>query len=151
MAKAAPTFFDMDVSKYMGAFKMPMVDVDAMMASHRKNIEAVTAANQVAIEGFGALVRRQQEIAREAMESCTSVFKELTAEGSPEEKVARSADLTKGAYEKAVATSRELGDMVAKTQTEAFGVINDRFRASFDEVKGFAANGAAAAATPTKK
>ena len=53
MAKpTAYPFFEMDVSKVLAEFKLPGVDVDAILASQRKNIEAVTAANQLAIEGM---------------------------------------------------------------------------------------------------
>lgn len=143
MAKAIYPFFDADVTKYMGQFKLPTFDVDALMASYRKNVEALTAANQCTLEGVGALVRRQTEIAREAIESYTKAVGDLLAEGSVEEKAARQAELARQAYDRAVANARELGDMVTKTSNEAFGLLNDRIRESFGEIQDLVASGVA--------
>lgn len=149
--KASNPLFDIDVTKYMAQFKVPTFDTDALMASYRKNVEALTAANQCALEGVGALVRRQSEIAREAVESYSRAVGDLMAEGSVEEKAARQADLARQAYERAVANARELGDMVAKTSNEAFGLLNDRIRESFGEVQEFVAAGAARAADAAER
>ena len=146
--KPAYSLFDMDmskymdVSKYMAAFKVPAVDVDALMASCRRNIEAVTAANQCALEGVGALMRRQAEIARDSAESYTKAVGDLMAEGSIDEKAARQAQLARDGYDRAIKNARELGDMVTKTSNEAFGVLNDRIREGLGEVQDIVASGA---------
>jgi len=142
MAAGTPPLFDFDVSKYFtqfNQFKLPGFDVDALMAAQRKNIEAITAANQVALEGVGTLVRRQSEIARKAVESYTAAVNELIAEGSVEAKAAKQADLAKGAYDSALANAKELADIATKTRDEAFGVINARVREGLDEVSAMVA------------
>lgn len=135
MNKGTYPHFDLDMSKFLGQFKMPTPDMDGLFAAHRKNLEVLSAANQRAFEGYGAVVRRQGEIAREAIESYTGILSDMMAEGSIEDKAGKQADVAKQAYEKAIANSRELGDMVAKTNEEAFGLINDRIREGFGEVK----------------
>lgn len=147
MAKANYPFADVDVTKYFGQFKLPTVDVDTLMSAYRKNLEAVTAANQCALDGVGALVRRQAEIAREAVESYSSAVGDLLAEGSVEDKAARQAELARQGYDRAVANARELGDLVTKTGNEAFGLLNDRVRESFGEIQVLVVNGAAQAAS----
>ena len=59
MADYKNPFADMDVQKMMGEFKLPNVDVDAVVAAQKKNIEALTSANQLAVEGMQAIARRQ--------------------------------------------------------------------------------------------
>ncbi len=151
MAKATYPFFDMDVTKYMAQFKVPAMDVDALMASYRKNIEAVTAANQCALEGVGALVRRQAEIARESIESYTNAVSELLAEGSVEEKASRQAELARQSYDRAISNVRELGDMLARTGNEAFGLLNERVREGFGEMQDLVANSAARMASTAEQ
>lgn len=136
MAKQTKAPFDMDFTKLMADFKVPGVDLDAFAVAQRKNLEALTAANQCALEGFGALVRRQSEIARQSVEAASKVFGEVLAEGTPEEKVARQAEYFKSCYEQGLANAKELGDLAVKTQEEAAGLINARVVASFDEAKG---------------
>ena len=140
MAKTNP-FFDVDMSKFtdvsklMSEFKLPGVDVESVVASQQKNIQALTAANQLAFEGFQAVVRRQSEILRQTMEQTSSMVSELMAAGSPEDKVAKQADLVKLAFEKALANARELAELVAKSNSEAADVINKRVSESLEEVK----------------
>lgn len=153
--------FDLDMTKYLGGLKLPTPDLDAMMAAQRKNLEVLTAANQRAFEGFGAVVRRQGELARESAESYSSFLSDLMVEGPLEDKAARQADFAKQSYERAVAGSRELSDMIARTREEAFSLINDRVRDGFAEVRelvvanvaraGAAANRATEETTATAK
>ena len=149
MAKTNP-FFDVDVSKFtdvsklMSEFKLPGVDVESAFAAQQKNIQALTAANQLAFEGFQAVARRQSEILRQAIEQTTSIVSELLAAGSPEEKVAKQADLVKAAFEKALANTRELAELVTKSNTEAADVINKRVSESLEELKSAVAKAKAA-------
>ncbi|UEM04663.1 phasin family protein [Skermanella rosea] len=149
MAKTNP-FFDVDVSKFtdvsklMSEFKLPGVDVESALAAQQKNIQALTAANQLAFEGFQAVARRQSEILRQTIEQTTSIVSELLAAGSPEEKVAKQADLVKAAFEKALANTRELAELVTKSNSEAADVINKRVSESLEELKSVVAKAKAA-------
>jgi phasin family protein len=134
MASFTSPMFDFDVSKYFTQFKVPAFDIDAITAIQRKNIEALTAANQIALEGVGTLVRRQSEIVRKSVESYTASFTELMGEGSPEAKVSKQAELAKGAYDSVLANAKELTDIATKTRDDALGLINARVRESLDEV-----------------
>ena len=124
-----------DYSKLFGNGKLPSFDVDAMIAAQRKNIEAITAANQVAFEGVQSIAKRQVEIARKAAEELSQVARELTAVGSPEDKIARHAALTKDAFETAVANLRELSGIAQKANTEAVDLISKRVVENLEEVK----------------
>ena len=114
--------------------KMPMVDVDAVTASQRKNIEAMQHANQVAFEGYQAVARRQAEIVREASEEMQSLFKDL-ASVSADERIVRQADAAKHMFQNAVANANEIATMVQKANSEAASLINKRVSENLDEVK----------------
>jgi phasin family protein len=133
-----------DVTKVMADFRMPTVDVDAVVASQRKTIEAFTQANQLAVEGVQAVARRQVEIARQSVEEFTSLVRELTQPGTPEDKLAKQADAMKLALEKGVSNARELAELVTKANTEAFNVLNKRVAEGLDEVRDYAKKRAAA-------
>ena len=125
----------MDPSKLIGDFKVPGVDVDAVVSSQRRNLEALSQANQLAIEGMQAVARRQTEIFRQMMEEASQAMKDVMAAGSPEEKAGRQTELVKEAFKRAIGNMRELAEMVAKSQGEAFDVINKRVTESLDELK----------------
>ena len=62
MANPTFPFLENDFSKMFSEFKIPGFDMQALVATQRRNIEAVTAANQLAVEGVQAVMRRQTEI-----------------------------------------------------------------------------------------
>jgi phasin family protein len=135
---AKPTdnpFLNTDFTKLLGDFKVPGVDVEAILSSQRKNIEAVTAANQLAIEGLQAVIRRQAEIVRASLEEAGSYVNQVAAAGTPEEKATKQAELLKVAFEKSLSNVKELAELVAKSNTEAADVLSKRVSESLEEVK----------------
>src|SRR4029077_18597530 len=70
-----------DFGKYWANGKSANLDVNWLISYQRKNIEALTAANQRAFEGAQALAKRQAEFAREAAEELQKVTKELVGAG----------------------------------------------------------------------
>src|SRR3546814_19208647 len=61
--------------------------------------------------------------------------RELAAAGSPEDKLARQADLAKESFAAAVGALREVSELLQKSNLEAADVISKRMSDNFDEVK----------------
>jgi len=135
MASPTNPFLENDFTKIFSEFKVPGFDVQALIATQRRNIEAVSHANQLAVEGVQAVMRRQSEILRQMVEESTNALKEMTAAGAPEQKIAQQTELVKSAFEKALANLRELTEMVAKSNTEAADVLTKRIGESLTELK----------------
>lgn len=128
-------FFDFDVSKYMGDFKVPGIDVETLVSSQKKNIEAVTQANRMAYDGMQAVVKRQAEILRQTMDEVATVGKQMAEPGTPQEKAAKQAEMAKNAFERSLDNMRELSEMVAKANDEAVKLLNKRFVQGMDELR----------------
>ncbi|MCY4503068.1 MAG: phasin family protein [Alphaproteobacteria bacterium] len=126
-------FADFDPARFMADFKIPAFDAEGAMALHRKNVEAMTAAGQTAFEGAGAVVRRQGELAREAVEASAANMNMFFGDASFEDKAERSAALVKGAWESAVAGAGELAEMSTRTGRDVFGMLDKRVRDAMDE------------------
>lgn len=137
MINGKQTFFDVDVSKAFAGFTFPGFDVESMVAAQRKNLEALTQANQLAVEGVQAVARRQVELARQAVDEASAVLREWTQPGAPEERLAKNVELAKHAFEKGVANARELAELVTKANTEAFNVIQKRVAEGFEEIRDY--------------
>ena len=131
-------FFDTaEVSKMFAGFSFPGFDVEALMATQRKNLEAFTQANQLAVEGFQALAKMQVELSRAAMEQASALVRDWAETSTPEVKLQKQAEFAKQALEKGVSNTRELVQLAGKTQTEAFDVLKKRFTESVDEMTSF--------------
>ena len=128
-------FLDMDVGKAFAGFAFPSFDAETVMASQRKNLEALTHANQLAVEGVQAVTRRQVEIARQAFDEASAAMRDMVQPSAPEERIAKNAEIAKQAFEKGVANAREIAELVAKAQSEAFEVISKRFAEGLDEIR----------------
>ena len=133
-----PTAFPMfqtDITKMLADFKLPGVDFEPMIAAQRKNIEALTEANQLVIAGVQAVMKRQAEILKASMEEARSVASEIMVPGSPEAKAAKQAEVVQTAFQAALANMKELADLVTKSNTEAANVISKRVAEGLDEIK----------------
>lgn len=129
-----------DMTKMLGDVKIPGFDMEAIMTAQRKNIEALTAANQAAVQGMQAVAQRQAEILSQAMTEVSSVAQQLSSAASnPKDMTAKQAELVRKAFEQALANMRELAEMVSKSNTEAFAIINKRVTESLQELKSLVA------------
>jgi phasin family protein len=127
---------DFDMKKLLGDMKLPaMPDVEAVLAAHKRNIEALTEANRVALEGAQTVARRHMEIMQETMAGLTGTLKDLSTTQTPANRAAKQAELLKKAYENAVANTKELGDLIQKSNAEAMSKLNARFSEAMSEMK----------------
>lgn len=128
-----------DVTKALADFRVPGLDVEAVASSQRKNIEALTQANQLAVEGIQSVLRRQVEITRQTFDDFSQLLRDnVQPAGSPEDHLAKNAEFSKSFLEKGIANARELTEIVTKANTEAFNVINKRVSEGLDEVRDYA-------------
>jgi len=123
--------------RMMAEFRMPQaLDFESFAAAQRRNIEALSAANRVALEGAQAVAKRHMEILQQSMNEMTDAMRTLATAEAPQDKAAKQAELAKSAYERAVANMKELGDLIQKSNSEALGVLNQRFTEAMEEIKG---------------
>lgn len=133
MAEFTKMFSDMKVPGMPGMGAMP--DMEAFLSAHRRNMEVLTAANRVALEGAQAVARRHMEIMQQTMAEVTETMRDMSAPASPQAKAAKQTELMKTSYERAVAHMKELADLIQRANGEALGMLNQRFAEAMDEVK----------------
>ena len=128
-----------DLGKLFGDLKLPAVpDIDAFVAASRRNMETLTAANKVALEGAQTVARRHMEIMQQSMGELTEAVSAMSAVETPQAKAAKQAELLKHAYERAVSNMKELGDLIQQSNADAVKLLNARFAEAMDEVKALA-------------
>jgi phasin family protein len=137
MPDLVPPFMkEFDVSKIFSEMKVPaMPDMEAVLSAHKRNLEALSEANRVALEGAQAVARRHMEIMQSTMTGLTTSLKDISVTDTPATRAAKQTDLLKQAYENAVSNTRELGDLIQKSNTEAMSKLNHRFSEAMTEMK----------------
>ena len=134
---------DLDLTTAFKSMKMPaMPDMDVVLSAYRRNIEALSEANRVALEGAQAVARRHMEIMQQTMAELTDQLRGLSASETPKARAAKQAELLKHAYETAVTNMRDLGDLIQRSNQEAVGKLNHRVSEAMGEMQGLIEKGA---------
>lgn len=127
-----PAKFDYD--KFANAFKVPSVDTNVVLEAQRRNVEALAAANKIALEAVQTVARRQAEIAREAVQEAGEAVTAINSAKTVEERIAKQTEVVKSAYTKGFAGFREISELSVKSSQEAADVLNARVAEGLDEL-----------------
>ncbi len=132
----APEF---DLRRLFAEMKFPaMPDMEAFTNAARRNMEALTAANRIALEGAQAVARRHMEIMQQSMAEMSEAVRSMSGAEAPQAKAARQAELLKQGYERAVSNIKELSDLIQRSNQEALALLSHRFTEAMDEIKAIA-------------
>jgi phasin family protein len=136
-ASDSPASVFAEMTRRFAEMRFPSMipDGTALLAAHRRNMEVLSAANRLALEGAQAVARRHMEIMQQTMTEFTEHARELSHAESPQAKAARQAELVKKSYERAVANIKDLSDLIQRSNAEALHVLSDRFTEAMDEIK----------------
>ena len=134
-ANAFKSPFDFDVSKIAGAFNFPMVNVESVVETGRKNFAAFTTASTATVELMKTIAQRQGDMVRAAMEDFSKHGSDVLSAATIEEKIAKQIDFAKKSYDLAITNSKELAELYKKGQTEAFETLSARVADLTEEVK----------------
>ena len=128
-----------EFSRMFSDMKMPsMPDMEGFLSSHRRNMEALSSANRVALEGAQTVAKRHMEIMQQTMQEMTESLRELASPENPQARAAKQTELMKHAYERAVAHMKEMADLIQRSNGEALQTLNSRFTEAMDEVRALA-------------
>lgn len=117
---ALPTFDDL--AALAERFKLPGIDVSAIVESQRKDLEALAEANRAAYEGMQALAERRAEMLRESFQRLQSLAGE-----SGGNLIGKGAEQMQGALQQAIENFRELAEIEADHRNKAWSVLQQRF------------------------
>jgi len=132
MSNGMPPF--VDITKILEQFKLPGMDISALMEARRKDVEALTQANQIAYQSMQALAQREAEILQQTMAEWQGAMAGMAGK-SPTEMAAKGTELATQAFGRALANMRELAEMASKSQTQTYEVLNRRFRENLEELR----------------
>ena len=120
-----------DLGKLVGNFKMPGVDVKAIVESQRKDMEALAEANRQAYEGIKALAKRRNEILQEALGEWQAAMKDATGKDA----LSKNAERARQGVKQAIDRFRELAEMEAETRRKSWKVLQDRFQENLQNLQ----------------
>ncbi|MEW5704622.1 MAG: phasin family protein [Pseudomonadota bacterium] len=128
-------FRNTDVTKLFGDFRFPEFDIEAVLVSQRKNLEAMTTLSQLAFDGAQTLAKRQAELVKECFDCCTKGATAVFEAEALEDKAVKQVDLAKDLFEETLADLNEMADLTAKSTNAIFHVFEKRVAESLGEVR----------------
>jgi phasin family protein len=134
MADAPQNFTDM-FRKMGEQLRIPQFDMTRLMEHHQKNLEAMTKSWQAMASGASEIASKQRAIFEQAVKDVTAMVQDYKPGGSPQEIMAKQAEFTKKAMEAAITNTRDIAELVQKSTSEAFRIVQDRMKESYEEIK----------------
>ncbi|UDL90022.1 phasin family protein [Mesorhizobium sp. PAMC28654] len=136
MAKQPDSDSFMDMFGRFGRdLKVPNVDVEAILAHHRKNLEALEKSARASAAGATSLMSRQREMLQDTLREITDMAQSYRAPGNPQELMAKQTEFARKSFEAALKNAEEVPGLVKKSGTESVEILRERIKAAMEEIR----------------
>jgi phasin family protein len=114
-------------------YKLPGLDMSAVLEARRKDVEALAEANQVVFGGIQAIQGKQLDILRRAMADFQTITHQLAA--SPAKPAVNPTDVIQQALHSALADMQDIAQKTQRAHTDAYAVVSKRMEEAVKELK----------------
>ncbi|RWC89648.1 MAG: phasin family protein [Mesorhizobium sp.] len=136
MAKQAESDSFMEMFGRFGRdLKVPNVDVEAILAHHRKNLEALEKAARTSAAGATSLMSRQREMLQDTLRELADMAQGYRAPGNPQELMAKQTEFARKSFEAALKNAGEVAELARKSGTESIDILRARIKEAMEEVR----------------
>lgn len=104
-----------------------------LLESGRKDIEALVEANKRSYQGLQTVVQRQTEMLRNSITEWQGAMQGMQGQDMSAN-LAKLDEMGKAAFQQALNDIRELADVAAKSQAEAFEIVRKRVSDNVEQV-----------------
>lgn len=126
------SFLDM-FSKFGRDLKVP--NVEAILAHHRKNLEALEKSARAGAAGATSLLSRQREMLQDTLREVSDMAQSYRAPGNPQELMSKQAEFAKKSFEAALKNASEVAELVKKSGTESVEILRERIKEAMEEIR----------------
>lgn len=115
--------------------KVPNVDVEATLAHHRKNLEALEKSARAGAAGTSSLLSRQREMLQDTLREIADMAQSYRASGNPQELMARQTEFARKSFEAALKNAGEVAELARKSGTDSIDILRARIKEAMEEVR----------------
>ncbi|MCR4623577.1 MAG: TIGR01841 family phasin [Alphaproteobacteria bacterium] len=113
-------------------FKMPNIDMNAIMESYKKNLEVLGLINKMSIEVCNGITKLQSAFIKQMMTDMGSVWEKAN---KPSDMMTKFNEVTRDTVEKAIGNSKQISEMIVSTNKELSAAITKRVKDCVEEAK----------------
>ncbi|MDQ0568248.1 phasin family protein [Variovorax paradoxus] len=104
-----------------------------LLESGQKDLQALMQANEKSYQGLQTVVQRQTEMIKSAITEWQTAAKEMPGK-DPKANLAKLDELGRQSFQRAIDDIKELANLAAKSQADAFELVRQRIQSNVDEV-----------------
>lgn len=108
------SFMDM-FSQFGKNLNVPKMDVESILAHHRRNLEALQKAASAHASGANEIMAKQRAALQEGLQEITEMAQNFRSGGGPQDMMAKQADFARKSFETTVKNAGEVGEIIRKT------------------------------------
>ncbi|MER9629492.1 TIGR01841 family phasin [Mesorhizobium sp. M0296] len=128
------SFIDM-FGKFGRDLKLPNVDVEAILAHHARNLEALEKSARASAAGASALLSRQREMLQDTLREITDMAQSYRAPGNPQEMTQKQAAFARKFFETALKNAGEMAELARASGTESIEILRSRIKEAMEEIR----------------
>ena len=106
--------------------RAPQLGASPFLEVNFRNMTAIMKSWLAVAEGANAIVAKQQELAQATVREMADMLGSYRATGKPHEAMVRQVELAKKTFDAAVANSRDIVEVIRKSQNDVASVVRER-------------------------
>ncbi len=135
VTKETQSYIDM-LRNFGTNFGLPQVDVEKLLETNRKNLEALGESAKVAAGGAQSMAQKQREILEAGLREASALARGYQPMGNAQEILAKQTEFVKKVFDISVQGARDSAELATQSTSEAVKIIQERVKASLEEIRG---------------
>ena len=136
----ATSYIEM-LRKFGSDLGLPKLNVDELLQTQKKNIDALGQSAKVAAQGAQSVAQKQREVLEAGLREAATLAREYKPLGKIHENIALQTEFARKMFEIAVQGAQESASTARQSTTEAVKIIQARVKESFEEIRASARPG----------
>ena len=128
------SYIDM-LRKFGSDLGLPKLNVDELLQSQKKNIDALGQSAKVAAQGAQTVAQKQREVLEAGLREAATLAREYKPLGKIHENLALQTEFARKVFDIAVKGAQDSASTARQSTTEAVKIIQDRMKENFEEFR----------------
>ncbi|AUC94492.1 MULTISPECIES: TIGR01841 family phasin [Bradyrhizobium] len=128
------SYIDM-LRKFGSDLGLPKLNVDELLQTQKKNLEALGQSAKVAAQGAQTVAQKQREVMEAGLREAATLAREYKPLGKVHENLALQTEFARKVFDIAVKGAQDSASTARQSTTDAVKIIQDRMKESFEELR----------------
>jgi len=128
------SYIDM-LRKFGSDLGLPKLNVDELLQTQKKNLEALGQSAKVAAQGAQSVAQKQREVLEAGLREASTLAREYKPLGKVHENLALQTEFARKMFDIAVKGAQDSASTARQSTSDAVKIIQDRMKESFEEFR----------------